>query len=173
MAEKLRSYHGRVRPHPSLEVLLSEQATPLSNRANLAVIVLEQPVDDVPMAPRLPSAEVTLAEPFTIAGYGFDGRSDLIQGRRRFGRKKITRLPMTASEEILFEPAGTPFTTGSGEPCLVEGGKEPMLVGVTTLDSKDGPAFTSTFPHREWILSELGRPLPSLKTPSRSKDSAR
>ncbi len=171
MNEQSRSYSGKVQPHPNLEILLDRSGVPLSSRADLAVIALDQPVGGVPSMVRLPTTEVQLNESFTIAGYGFDGRTDQILGRRRFGRKKITRLSIPSNEGILFEQAGEAFTSGSGEPCLRQGKREVELIGVTTLISAEGAAFTSTYPYRDWLLSELRRTSSQSSHPSGNQGS--
>jgi Trypsin len=172
MDEQFRSYHGKVRPHPRLEVLLGEQAVPLSHRANLAVIALEEPVESTFPAVALSTSELKFHESITIAGYGFDGKSDLILGLRRSGRKKVTQLAMPGNEGILFTQEGATFTTGSGEPCLRQDKSGAVLVGITTMDLREGPAFTSILPYREWLLSEIRRALPQRETSPKRKDSA-
>jgi hypothetical protein len=167
MNERFRTYSGKVRPHPSLEILLDEQATPISNRADLAVIVMDEPIEGVLPAVHLPTSEAKPGEVITIAGYGFDGKSDLILGRRRFGRKKLTRFATSGGEGILFEQVGDLFISGSGEACLRQSQRGIELVGITVMPLKEGPACISTWTHREWILSEICRALPRKKTPSK------
>lgn len=172
MDEQFRSYHGKVRPHPSLEVLLGEQGVPLSLKANLAIIALEDPVESTFPAAPLSTSELKLHESITIAGYGFDGKSDLILGLRRFGRKKVTQLATPGNDGVLFTQEGATFTTGSGEPCLRQDKSGAVLVGITTTDLREGPALTSIVPYREWLLSEIRRTLPRRETSPMRKDSA-
>jgi hypothetical protein len=156
-AERFRSYEGKVTPHPSLEILLDERSVPISSRADLAVIVLDKPVEGRLPTIRLPASEPEYNEPFVIVGYGFDGRNDLILGFRRFGWKRMTRLATPNSAWILFEQYGAAFTTGSGEPCLHQEGRGFVLMGITTLASAEESRFTSTYTYRDWLLSELRR----------------
>jgi hypothetical protein len=163
--EHFRSYGGKVKPHPDLEIQFDERATPISSKADLAVIVLDEPVEGTLPTVYLPEAEPLLNETFTIVGYGFDGRSDLILGLRRFGRKKITRLPTPQSEGLLFEQEGATFTSGSGEPCVRQEKKGVSLLGITTLTSPEGSAFTSGYAYKNWLLSELHQAATALSTP--------
>jgi hypothetical protein len=169
--EQFRSYDGKVRPHPSLEILLDERGVPISSKADLAVIALDKPIEGTLSTVLLPTTEVRLNESFTIAGYGFDGRSDLILGLRRFGRKKIIRLATPSIEGILFEQDGAAFTSGSGEPCLRQNKSGVELMGVTTLISEEGTAFTSAYPYREWLLSEIRRSTSQQSNPPGDQDS--
>jgi hypothetical protein len=157
MEEKFRSYGGKVRPHPNLEILLDERGVPISHRSDLAVIVLDKPIEGAFPVIRLPDSEARLHESFMISGYGFDGKSSLIRGLRRFGRKKVTRLAVPGSEGILFEQDGAAFTSGSGEPCLRQERRGTVLIGITAMVSEEGTAFTSMYPYRDWLLSEIRR----------------
>jgi hypothetical protein len=129
------------------------------------VIVLDEPIEGTLPVIHLPDSEARLHEPFMIAGYGFDGKSDLILGLRRFGRKKVTRLALPGSEGILFEQDGAAFTSGSGEPCLRQEKKGTVLIGITTLVSEEGSAFTSMYQYKDWLRSETRSGLPRPRSP--------
>lgn len=170
-AEKFHTYEGKVTPHPSLEIFLDEEGKPLTSRADLAVIVLDKPAAVRVPAIRLPGSEPKPNEPFVIVGYGLDGRTDIIEGFRRFGWKKIASHPTSGSERVWFEPYGAAFTTGSGEPTLEVQGHEFVLTGITTLTSVEESSFTSTYAHKDWLLSELHRPSSSESNLPGTKDS--
>jgi V8-like Glu-specific endopeptidase len=168
------SYDGTVRPHPSLEILLDEQGRPLSNKADLAVIFLDRPVDAPSPMAYLPTSKISVNETITVVGYGLDGRSDLILGLRRFGRMKVAKLEVPERQGILFEQHGaTAFTPGSGDPCLRQEGSKKVLIGITTLSSQEGPTLTSLYPHRDWLLSEIRRTTLPSSGPPGNKDSGR
>lgn len=151
-------YDGKVRPHPNLEILLDEQGRQLSNKADLAVISLDRPVKAPSLTAHLPTSEISVNEPITVVGYGFDGKSDLILGLRRFGRMKVAKLAVPDLQGILFEQHGaTAFTPGSGDSCLRQEESKAVLIGITTLSSQEGPTLTSLYPHRDWLLSEVRR----------------
>ncbi|WP_224244007.1 trypsin-like serine protease [Hyalangium gracile] len=168
--EQYRSSSGKVRPHPGLEILLDEQGLPISSKSDLAVVVLDRPIDGTVPAIRLPTSELPSEESFVIVGHGLDGRNDLILGRRRSGRKKLARPAPPNGDVILFSQAGAPFTRGSGDSCLRQDKGEAVLLGITTLSSKEGDAFVSIYPYRDWLVSELQRASLPSRSPPRDED---
>jgi hypothetical protein len=156
-AERYRTYEGKVTSHPSLELHLDERSMPISSRADLALIALDMPVAGQIPSLRLPDSEPKPNEPFVIAGYGLDGRTNSIEGFRRFGWKRIARRSTPGSERVWFEQYGAAFTTGSGEPCLHQQGRDFVLMGITALNSVEESSFTSTYAYRDWLFSELRR----------------
>lgn len=162
-AEQYRTYVGTVTPHPELEIFLDEEGMPLSSRADLALITLDNPVELRVHAIRLPDAAPSGNKPFVIVGYGLDGRTTLIEGFRRFGWKRVAIRSTPGSERVWFEPYGAAFTPGSGEPTLEFQGNGFVITGVTTLTSVEESSFTSTFAYKDWLLTEMRHvPSPSL-----------
>jgi hypothetical protein len=154
---RYRTYEGKVFPHPDLEIFLDKRSTPVSSRADLALVVLDTPVAERIPVLRLPSLEPKPHEPFLIAGYGLDGRTSFIEGSRRSGWKRVASRATSGRDRIWFEQYGAAFTVGSGEPCLHQQGSAFVLMGITTLNSVGESSFTSTYAYRDWLLSEVRR----------------
>lgn len=155
--ERFRRSSGKVRAHPALEILLDKKGFPLSIKADLAVVELDEPIQGTSPEVHLPASEVKPDEIFTIVGHGLDGNNDLAMGVRRVGRKKVTSPPPSGGDGVMFAQLGAPFTSGSGDACLRQDKTGIELIGITTLPLGDGFAFTSLYPYRSWLLAELHR----------------
>jgi V8-like Glu-specific endopeptidase len=153
--ETYQEHTGRVHPHPDLKLRLDKQAAAISSTADLAIIILDTPVQKEFSATPLATTDVKIGDPIIMVGYGHDSISDLIHGRRRFGMKKVTGF--LTPEIALFEQQGAAFTSGSGEPCLRKDGKNVFLVGITGRDINGRPAFTSTHLHQAWLRAEIAK----------------
>ncbi|WP_224241364.1 trypsin-like serine protease [Hyalangium gracile] len=149
--------YGRVLVHPEMKVALDERAHPLSSKADLAVALLDRPVAGASVPVRLADSEAKAGEIILMAGYGYDTATELIYGVRRFGRKRIKTVPVDGGDEVLFEPHGAAFTSGSGEPCLRQDSAGVSLVGVSNRGLGDRPACTSLYVHGEWLAAALQR----------------
>jgi hypothetical protein len=148
---------GKVRPHPGLEILLDKRGLPISIKADLAVVELDEPIQGTSPEVLLPASEVRPDEIFTIVGHGHDGNNDLIIGGRRVGRKKVAGPPPSGGDGVMFVQLGAPFTSGSGDACLRQDKATTELIGITSLPLEDGFAFTSLYPYRDWLRAELHR----------------
>jgi hypothetical protein len=162
--ERLRRSSGKVRPHPALEILLDKRGLPISIKADLAVVELDEPIQGTSLEVHLPTSEVKPDEIFTIVGHGLDGNNDLAIGVRRVGRKKVAGPPPSGGDGVMFAQLGAPFTSGSGDACLRQGKARTELIGITTLPLEDGFAFTSLYPYRDWLLAELHRATPGARS---------
>jgi hypothetical protein len=148
-------HRGKVRPHPNLKIVLDDHAATLSSTADLAVILLDHPVSTHFQPAQLAKEAAQAGESVIIVGYGQDETSELILGVRRFGNKKITG---SSDEGGFLERQGLPaLNSGSGEPCLRQGGKNVMLVGLAGRYSGDKPTFMSVPFYRTWLISEIRR----------------
>lgn len=154
------TYHGKVRPHPGMRVLLDEQSALVSSSADLAVVFLEETGGDMPLPIALADTEAKAGEIVLMAGYGFDAVNDLIHGVRRFGRKRITGASEGGGDEVFYEAYGGEFTSGSGEPCMLSGKDGVSLVGISNNRSGAMAGFTSISPHRDWLAAEARRVRP-------------
>ncbi|WP_224241499.1 trypsin-like serine protease [Hyalangium gracile] len=155
MGARYEERRGTVRPHPSLELRHGDNAASSSTRADLALIFLNQPLGSTFPAVPLANAEARAGESITLVGYGRQDASDRVLGVRRFGVKKITSVREGGG---FLEPHGLiALNSGSGEPCLRQEGAQEVLVGIANSHSGDKPTFTSVYPHREWLLSEIHR----------------
>lgn len=170
--KRFRESSGKVRPHPGLEILLDKRGLPLSIKADLAVVELDEPIQGTSPAVRLPASEVKPDETFTIVGHGLDGHNDLAIGVRRIGRKKVTGPPSSGGDGVMFVQLGAPFTSGSGDACLRQDKAGVELIGITTLPLEGGFAFTSLYPYRDWLLAELHRAAPRARSRPRPEEPA-
>jgi hypothetical protein len=149
-------YAGRVQPHPTLRILLDAQGRILSSRADLALIILSKPLE----SPGLPLAdeEVRVGDSIIIVGHEYDEVVDVFGGERRSSRNEIARL-MTAEDErvLIQQPGGHRYRQDSGGPCVHQGEKGPMLVGISSRWLGEGAAFTSIHNYRGWLRDAVQR----------------
>jgi len=151
-------YSGKVQPHPELEIRLYERDKRdhvVSSRADLAVILLDEPIEGTFSEVSLPDSEVERNESLVLVGYGLDKTEDGqgVVGFRRFGKNTVT-----SSENglVIFEQPGAHTYQGdSGGPCLRENGKGHWLVGVTSRGTGKVSKVTSTHAYRAWLLEHL------------------
>jgi hypothetical protein len=149
-------HDGRVQPHPSLRVVLDEQGRVSSSRADLALIFLSRPLE-FPGLP-LDEEEVRLGELITVVGYGYDEVVDVFGSERRFSTNKVTRLMLGADERVVIEqPGGHRYRQDSGGPCLREGAKGPLLVGISGRWLGEGAACISLHGYRGWMREAIQR----------------
>ena len=150
-------YEGDVVPHPELNILLDNRELVLSSKADLAVIVLKNPVDaDIP-AVSLANAEIQVGDPVVMAGYGYDKVFGGVYGMRRSGKNKVTKA-LVSDEKIEFTEQGTHIYKGdSGGPCLKEGANGVSVIGVASFGTADTSTFTSTYFYRDWLRAEVQR----------------
>jgi hypothetical protein len=158
--DRLRRSSGKVRPHPALEILLDKRGLPISIKADLAIVELDEPIQGTSPEIHLPASEVKPDEIFTIVGHGLDGNNDLAIGVRRAGTKKVAGSPSSGGDGVMFSQLGASFTSGSGDACLRQDKARTELIGITTLPLEDGFSFTSLYPYRDWLLAELHRAAP-------------
>lgn len=152
------SLSGTVRVHPELRVLLNAQEEVVSSTADLALIVLDEPLDKV--YPPLPLAdrEVQLDEPVVIVGVGHDELARVYDKERHASRNKVAEAPDSGGSRVRIEqPGGHHYRGDSGGPCLREGLEGTTLVGISARNLGQGEAMTSIHPYRDWLLQELER----------------
>jgi hypothetical protein len=147
----------QVQPHPALQVLLTKDGRVESSRADLALILLQTPVEWRYAPLRIADEEVRAGETIVLVG----GRSDEFQGGiaggdRRFRRFKTVRFMSPGSDRVLFEqPQRDLFKGDSGGPCVREGPEGRVLVGISTRGLGTEPTFTSIHLYRDWLNTAL------------------
>jgi hypothetical protein len=153
-----RSYPGSVRPHPELKILLDAQRRVVSSNADLAVIVLDEPVDSGIPSIELADTDVAAGEFIVMASYGFDEVLGGREGQRRWIRYKVMKHLAAGDGRVQYEQPGRALYKGdSGGPCLRESGGHAVLVGVSSRGLGEEPTFTSTFAYRDWLRAEIQR----------------
>lgn len=152
-----QTYEGvEVRPHPQFRVLLDAQGRVEAAHADLAVILLNEPVEGT--WPTLPvaDADVQPGEYVVMAGYTYDKIVGGISGQRRFTRYRVTGPMPGGDDRALFEqPERDLYIGDSGGPCLREGANGTELVGISSRGLGDTPTLTRTHPYRRWLAAEL------------------
>jgi hypothetical protein len=159
--------------HPELQVLKGMRAgrteTVWSN-ADLAVIVLKEPVELELPPIMLPTAEVQVGDAISMVGYGL-GDSALPYGDRQSGSNKVTRIFALETGSVVFSAEEQKLSDGSvaahtgfgdsGGACVKRSNPQ-VLVGVVSIgaQTKDGgkmSVFTSVYSHRDWLEAALRR----------------
>jgi hypothetical protein len=153
---RTRVYEGEVRPHPELRILLDAQANVVSNTADLAVILLDQPVDGPVPELALTDSELQVGEELFMAGYGHDKRFGGVFGARYFRKDTVTQVPTPPNGRLLFEQHGAYLYNGfPGGPCFREDGNSRWLAGISSVGTDKELSLTSTHFHRAWLHAEL------------------
>jgi hypothetical protein len=160
------SYSGVVLPHPNLEILLEGQRVITSN-ADLAFIVLDEPVAGAFSRVLLPDSELQAEERIDIVGYGLVQAGGAF-GVRRFGTNQYTRVLEQDGEKIVVErPASSlgneeqpvlALQGDSGGAGFRESKRGLELAGVVSKYTPgENSTLTSVYFHRVWICREILR----------------
>ncbi|MBN1209069.1 MAG: trypsin-like peptidase domain-containing protein [Myxococcaceae bacterium] len=154
----MRRFEGSVRVHPSFKLELDDQGAVVSTQADLAIIILDSPVDEpLPHVP-FAEAEVQENEALVMAGYGDDPRFRDRPWIRYFRRNKVTQLHGGSGGRVLYEQQGAFVYNGyTGGPCFREDTSQRWLVGIASVGTERELSFTSTYFFRDWLHAELQR----------------
>jgi Trypsin len=151
-------YEGKVKPHPELRVLIDKHGRVLSSDADLALVLLDSPIDEEIHPVSLAEAEAQVGEVITVVGYGYDEIANVYGGDRRFSKNKIIKFLAPGSATVLIEqPGGHRYRQDSGGPCLREDGTEARLIGISSRILGEGATFTSIHGYKAWLLDEIQR----------------
>jgi hypothetical protein len=163
------SHEGAVHPHPELRILLDARAQVVSSHADLALILLEEPLDKKFPSLRLADTEVELNESLIVVGTGYDELASASDWERRSSRNKVTEPLPSGDERLRIEqPGGHHYKGDSGGPCLRETLTGTSLVGISSRSLGEGEAITSTYAYRDWLRGEI-QSAEALKLPARSE----
>lgn len=170
---------GRVRPHPDLKIRYAHEldSRELSSNADLAVIVLDEPLAGELRAIPLSRTRVRVSEPVISVGYGVTRPDATDGGARRIGTNEIASLEEIAGKTfrvakpllippsfsqgeplLMRETASYVLAGDSGGPCLRENGDTLELVGIAKTSYRapvEFSEYTSTYFYREWIREQL------------------
>jgi hypothetical protein len=151
-------FEGRVQPHPQLRILVDKQGRVISSDADLALVLLDNPIDEEIRPIPLAETEAQPGEFVTVVGYGYDEVANVYGGERRFSKNRIIKRLAGDSATVLIEqPGGHRYRQDSGGPCLREDGAEARLLGISSRSLGEGAAFTSIHGYKAWLLSEIQR----------------
>lgn len=156
----LRIYPGSVRPHPEFKMVWGPDGALRSIHANLAIVALDETVEETLPAIPLVESELQGQELLVMAGYGqgeeWGGGHD-----RYFRTNRVIGPDGTDRDRFRYEQQGAFIYNGfDGGPCFLEQGTQRWLAGIASKGSEEVLTLTSTFAHREWILSEVQRTSP-------------
>ncbi len=154
-----QAYEGvEVRTHPEFKVLLDAQGHVETAHADLAIILLNEPVEGTWPTFAVADADVQPGNDVVMAGYTYDKIVGGISGQRRFTSYRVQGLMPVGDDRALFEqPERDLYIGDSGGPCLREEANRTELVGISSRGLGDTATFTRTYPYRNWLASELER----------------
>jgi hypothetical protein len=156
--KSFQTFEGQIRPHPEFKLVLDAQGVVQSSYADLAVIVLDSPVEESFEFVPLGESEVKENEMLVMAGFPNDARFGGFSGIRYFRQNKVTQLLGTQAGRFLYEQQAPFLYNGyAGGPCFREDKTHPWLVGIASVGPDQGLSFTSTYLFRDWVRAELQR----------------
>ncbi len=130
----------------------------MSAQADLAVLVLNEPVESGIPSAVLADTEVTLGESLVMTGYGYDKNMGGIYGARYYRTNKIVSAQASFGGRFVYEQQGAYVYNGfDGGPCFRERGSDRWLVGISGVGTEKELPLTSTVFFSAWIKSELDR----------------
>lgn len=162
----LQTLQGVVRPHENFAALLDDDMSVLGATSDLAVVLLEKPMENVPLGFQLTSSAVEIDDELVVVGYGNTKvEQKEPEVRRFFGRNTITQkshsnLTNMKDKDIVFafERRGTHVFPGdSGGPCFREDGQGRWLVGIVSQGNGNLSRFTSLHPHLLWLKDQIAK----------------
>lgn len=155
--KRYSSYEGTVRPHPEFQLLMDGKGSVVSERANLATILLDEPVEGSIPTAILPEAEAQAGELLLMVGYASKGEEEVggIYGVRYFRQDKVTQAPSPGSDRVVYEQQGPSLYNGyPGGPCYREVDARRWLMGIASIGAAKELSCTSTYLFRDWLLAE-------------------
>jgi hypothetical protein len=128
----------------------------VSAHADLAAILLDEPVGDRLTHARVANAEAQQGESLIMAGYAYEGRIGFggIYGLRYSRKNPVTRA--VENGRGLYRQQGPYLWDGyAGGPCFREDSTGSWLVGIASKGAGEELTFTSTWFFRDWLEAEL------------------
>jgi hypothetical protein len=155
-----RVYSGTIRPHPELQLFFDDRGAIVSAYANLAVLLLDEPVEGGIPSAVLADTEVMAGEPLVMAGYGYDKNRGGVYGARYYRTNKVVRSQTPSTGRFIYEQQGVYLYNGfDGGPSFREHGADRQLVGISGAGNEKELPLTSTVFFSAWIKSEIERAL--------------
>ncbi len=153
---EFRTYRGAVHPHPGLQVIVDEREAVVSAHADLAAILLDEPVDDEISMPQLAHSEAEVGETLLMAGYASDGTLGVggVYGARYFRKNPVTRA-VTEGRGFYRQQGPYLWDGYAGGPCLRDEAKHQWLVGIASRAVGEELTFANISSFRQWLESEL------------------
>ncbi|WP_224244422.1 trypsin-like serine protease [Hyalangium gracile] len=149
---------GSVSPHPSLELILDPRGFVVRSQADLATIVLDEPMEEEASEVLLARDEAQVGEALVMAGYGHDEIVGGFHGVRYSRKNKVVGVTPSEGGRIQYEQQGAAAYNGfDGGPCFREAEGRRWLVGVARARADRELVCTSTVTYEAWLHSELQR----------------
>jgi hypothetical protein len=148
-------HRGEVRPHPELRIVRDAPGQLTTVHANLALILLEEPVQELAPPPKLADSEARLDESLITVGYGSDESGPKLHGQRRFNTSRVVTIPGDHERILLSPPKQLLYQNDSGGPCLRESPEGDVLVGISNRGLGNESNCLSTYFHRDWLRKEI------------------
>jgi hypothetical protein len=154
--KRYHSYEGEVRPHPDFKISLDGQGSTQSSRADLAVILLDKPIEEALEYVPLAKTEIQADEFLIMSGYAQPGPFGGVPGGiRYFRRNKVVDVLQTPQGKAAYAQQGAFIYNGfRGGPCFREAGSRRWLVGIASPGSDKELSFTTVYAFRDWLLDE-------------------
>jgi V8-like Glu-specific endopeptidase len=147
---------GRVRPHPEFRRVLGGQGYAVAHRADLAVILLDEPMLGTFPKVHLARTGAQAGEFLIMVGYGHDEIIGTVFGTRYFRKNRVSAAEVLAGGSFSYEQQGPYLYEGyDGGPCLREDERGLWLVGIASAGSDRQLFCTSILDYREWLSAEL------------------
>jgi hypothetical protein len=155
--KRYHAYEGEVRLHPDFMAAHEVQGSTQRSHADLAVILLDKPIEEALEYVPLARAELQADEFLIMSGYArpepFGG---VPGGIRYFRRNKVVTVLQSPPGKALYEQQGVFVYNGfTGGPCIREEGTRRWLVGIASPGSDEELPLTSVYAFRDWLLAEI------------------
>jgi len=152
------AYRGKVRPHPEFQLTWDEQGSVMASRADLAVIVLDEPMAKEIVAEQFGGGDVKEGETLVMPGYGYGLKWGQLDGIRYTRKDKAVRHAASGGGRVVYEQQGGFLYDGfHGGPCFREDERGRRVVGVVSVGTDKETAFTSLHPYQDWLQAEIQR----------------
>ena len=148
-------YIGKVRPHPAFHLTADDQGAFSRSRADLAIVVLDEPVEGEFQSVPLASTEALVDDQVVVVSYGHNENTSGVYGQRRFGTYRVSKHLEADARFQLDQPRRALFKGESGGPCLREAAEGIELIGISNLGVGAEATFTSLYAYRDWLLNEV------------------
>ncbi|HEX8698779.1 MAG TPA: trypsin-like serine protease [Myxococcaceae bacterium] len=155
---EVQEYTGAIFPHPEFHIRLDAKSSVVTSHADLALIRLESPVEDVSAPVSLADSEVVAGEYLIMTGYGHDEHVEQAFGERYFRRNRVLQPASAEDERFSYVPLSVDtHTNHGGWPCLRETGEGRWLVGISGRSSVEDPTCVSISVYGKWLRTEVKR----------------
>jgi len=133
-SKSFQTFEGRIHPHPDFKLMLDAQGAVQSSHADLAVIVLDSPIQAPLSFVRISDSEVKENEMLVMAGCPVDSRFGGFAGIRYFRKNRVTQALGSPGGRVRYEQQAPFLYNGyPGGPCIREDAAQQGLVGIASV----------------------------------------